>query len=292
MTDRFQPDLPRVFIGSSAVNAGLLTVKQLRGPSVVRVLHGVYRPAWVAATHQLACEAACLVLPSDVWVSGPSAATVLGLHLAKDGDDVFCVARESTRVPRRRGVRVRQVRGGPLGGRHVGGIRVADVRRIAFDLAARKDLPHAVAHLDAFAATTGLNLDDFARQLSSWRDNDVCTVRQAVSLTDARSQSIPESVTRVVLVLAGFDVVPQFPVRLNDVVIARVDLALPAYRLAIEYDGAWHALREQFERDRVRLNLLQQAGWRVVHITAAMLRRPQEIVAAVRAAVLTTEQAS
>jgi very-short-patch-repair endonuclease len=149
-----------------------------------------------------------------------------------------------------------------------------------------------VAHLDAFAAMTDLDLDDFGRQLLSWRDNDVCAVRHAVSLTDPRSQSIPESVTRVVLVLAGFDVVPQFQVRLNNVVIARVDLALPAYRLAIEYDGAWHALREQFERDRARLNLLQQAGWRMVHVTAAMLRRPQDIVAAVRAAVLARERAS
>jgi very-short-patch-repair endonuclease len=292
MADRFQPDLPRVFIGRSAVDAGLLTVKQLRGPTVVRVLHGVYRPAWVSPSHKLTCEAACLVLPRDVWVSGQSAATVLGLRLAQNGDDVSCVARESTRVPRRRGVRVRQVRGGPLGGQLLSGVRVADIRRVAFDLAARKDLPQAVAHLDAFAAMPGLDLDEFGRELLSWRDNDVCAVRQAVSLTDLRSQSIPESVTRVVLVLAGFDVVPQFDVRLNNVVIARVDLALPAYRLAIEYDGAWHALREQLERDRARLNLLQQAGWRVVHVTAAMLRQPHETVTAVQAAVLASKRAS
>lgn len=292
MPAKFRSDLPRVFVGRAAVAAGLLTVKQLRGPTVVRLLHGVYRPAWVPQTHALLCEAACLVLPEDVWVSGRSAATVLGLPLAQEGDDVSCVARESARVPRRRGVVVRQVRGGPLGGRVVSGVRLADLHRVAFDLAARTELPQAVAHLDAFAAKTGFDLDQFARQLVSWRDNDVCAVRRAVSLTDLRSQSMPESITRVVLVLAGLEVVPQFLVRLNGAVVARVDLALPAYRVAVEYDGAWHALREQLERDRARLNLLQQAGWRVVHITAAMLRRPQDIVAAVRAAVLTTQRAS
>jgi very-short-patch-repair endonuclease len=256
------------------------------------VLHGVYRPAWVPASHQLACEAACLVLPEHVWVSGVSAATALGLTLAHGGDDVFCVARESRRVARRRGVRVRQVRGGPLAGRVVEGVRIADLRRVAFDLAARTDLPRAVAHLDGFARLTGLDLGSFAQELTLWRDNDVCAVRRAVALADVRSESIPESITRVALVLAGFDVVPQFTVRVAGVFIARVDLALPAYRIAIEYDGGWHALREQLERDRDRLNRLQQAGWRVIHVTAGMLRRPDEIVAAVTALVVSTQRAS
>jgi very-short-patch-repair endonuclease len=292
MASHLPPDLPRVFLGAAAVAEGLLTAKQLRGASVARVMQGVYRPAWVPASHELLCEAACLVLPEHVWISGVSAATVLGLGLARDGDDVFCVARESTRVARRRGVRVRQVRGGPLAGRVAGGVRLADLRRVAFDLAARTELPLAVGRLDAFTRLTALDLGLFARELLRWRDNDVCAVRRAVALADPRAEAIPESVTRVVLVLAGFEVVPQFTVRAGGVFIARVDLALPAYRIAIEYDGGWHALREQLERDRERLNRLQQAGWRVVHVTAAMLRRPDEIVAAVRAAVLNCERAA
>jgi very-short-patch-repair endonuclease len=288
----YRPDLPRVFIGASAVAQGLLTAKQLRGPSVVRVMHGVYRPAWVSDTHELRCEAASLVLPDDVWVSGRSAAAVLGIPLARRDDDVICVARESSRVPRRRGIRVRQVRGGPLGGVLVGTVRVADPRRVAFDLAARTDLPTAVGHLDSFARRTELDLPAFARELSQWRDNDVCAVRRAVALADVRSESIPESITRVVLVLAGFEVIPQFTIRVDGVFIARVDLALPSYRIAIEYDGAWHAMREQLERDRARLNRLQLAGWRVLHVTADMLGDPSHIVAAVQAAVLSGRRAS
>jgi very-short-patch-repair endonuclease len=46
----------------------------------------------------------------------------------------------------------------------------------------------------------------------------------------------------------------------------------------------WHVLREQLERDRLRLNRLHEAGWTVLHVTAAMLRHPDEVVATVRAA--------
>ncbi|MEI4270374.1 DUF559 domain-containing protein [Klenkia sp. LSe6-5] len=65
--------------------------------------------------------------------------------------------------------------------------------------------------------------------------------------------------------------------------VARVDLAFPRQRVAVEYDGAWHGEPGQFARDRRRLNALQAAGWRVLHVTAADLHRPEALVARVRA---------
>jgi very-short-patch-repair endonuclease len=49
--------------------------------------------------------------------------------------------------------------------------------------------------------------------------------------------------------------------------------------VALEYDGHWHAEPGQFARDRARLNRLTAAGWRVVFVTAADLRRPDLLVA-------------
>ena len=72
--------------------------------------------------------------------------------------------------------------------------------------------------------------------------------------------------------------VPQFEVRADGVFLARVDFAYPEQRLAIEYDGLWHAEPGQFARDRRRLNRLFSAGWRVVFVTAADLHRPDEVV--------------
>jgi very-short-patch-repair endonuclease len=65
--------------------------------------------------------------------------------------------------------------------------------------------------------------------------------------------------------------------------VARVDLAFPEQRVAIEYDGAWHAERGQFTKDRRRLNALVAVGWTVLHVTAADMRDPEALIAEVRA---------
>jgi very-short-patch-repair endonuclease len=54
--------------------------------------------------------------------------------------------------------------------------------------------------------------------------------------------------------------------------------------VALEYDGLWHAEPGQFAQDRERLNRLTAAGWRVVFVTAADLRRPEQLLARIAAA--------
>ena len=105
-----------------------------------------------------------------------------------------------------------------------------------------------------------------------------------MELADARAESQPESRLRVLLTLAGLPPVPQFVVRgVGGEFLARTDLAYPDVRVAVEYDGAWHAGDGQFARDRDRLNRLTAAGWRVLHVTAADLRDPDRIVTRLRA---------
>jgi len=107
--------------------------------------------------------------------------------------------------------------------------------------------------------------------------------REAVRLVDGRAESPPESRVRVLLAQAGLPAVPQFTVRDRDgAFVARVDLAYPALRVAVEYDGVWHADAAQFRRDRRRLNRLVDAGWVVLHVTAADLRDPTALVDRVR----------
>ena len=66
--------------------------------------------------------------------------------------------------------------------------------------------------------------------------------------------------------------------------VARVDFAWPELKVAVEYDGLWHADVEQFPRDRRRLNRLREAGWTVVFVTAADLHDPHRLIASIRAA--------
>lgn len=65
--------------------------------------------------------------------------------------------------------------------------------------------------------------------------------------------------------------------------IARPDFAWPDRKIALEYDGLWHADAEQFAKDRRRLNRLREAGWTVIFVTAADMHRPAELLARIEA---------
>jgi very-short-patch-repair endonuclease len=284
--------LPDVFVGSHAVSAGLLTTRQLRGPFVKRVIQGVYRPAWVPLTHQLKCRAACLVLPDRAVVTGASAATVLGVRLAEPNDDVSVALPEGLTVPRRAGVRLRRVRDLQPVGRVLDGVRLAHPRRMAFDATVGLPLHEATAAIDAIVRERLTDLDDLRQWLATCHDNHVRAARRAVELADARAESLPESMTRVHLVEAGFAVVPQHRVVVAGRVVARVDLAIPELKIAIEYDGRWHEADAQRALDNDRLATLRAAGWTVIVVTAELLRDPRRMVAAVAAAVAERETLS
>ena len=66
--------------------------------------------------------------------------------------------------------------------------------------------------------------------------------------------------------------------------VARVDFAWPELKVAVEYDGSWHAESGQFGRDRRRLNRLREAGWTIVFVTAADLHDPERLLAMIRSA--------
>lgn len=56
--------------------------------------------------------------------------------------------------------------------------------------------------------------------------------------------------------------------------IFHIDFAYVDRRIAIEYDGYLsHTGRDAFESDAARFNALQAAGWRIVRITSAEMRR-------------------
>ena len=103
-------------------------------------------------------------------------------------------------------------------------------------------------------------------------------------LADGRAESPRKSRLRVLLSLAGLVTVPQYTVRdEHGNFVARVDLAFPELRLAIEYDGTWHGEAGQLRRDRRRMNALSAVGWTVFYVTAADMHDPALLVARLRA---------
>jgi very-short-patch-repair endonuclease len=159
---------------------------------------------------------------------------------------------------------------------------------MAFDIAARRPLEDAVADLDVVLSARTVDRASLCTWLEDRHEDDVVAVREAAALSDGRAASPPESRLRVRLSRSDLGVVvePQHVVQHRGAFVARVDLAVVALKIAIEYEGAWHGLiADQLARDRQRLDRLREAGWIVVHVTADMMRTPGMAVDAVRRAI-------
>jgi hypothetical protein len=107
--------------------------------------------------------------------------------------------------------------------------------------------------------------------------------RRAANLVRAGVDSPMETRVRLLIVLAGL---PEPVVNLvfrdeRGAWLARLDLAYPQWRIAIEYDGRQHAeSRDQWHTDIGRREALDGIGWRLVVVVAPdVYTRPGETIA-------------
>jgi very-short-patch-repair endonuclease len=282
-----QPDdlLTDAFRGSAAVGAGLLTPDQLRSSPWRRLFRDVYLHRDVPATHELRAVAAASLLYPGAVVTGCSAAVLWGVDLADVEDDVELTAPPGTHPVRTAGVRLRRAR---LAETHVQQRRgVLATTRVATALrvAAALPLDDAVVGLDRIVASGIVELEPVRRLAAAARGPGSARARAACALADGRAESPQETRLRLLIRRSGLPLpVAQFAVRAEGRFLARVDFAWPERKVAVEYDGLWHAETGQFARDRQRLNRLQAAGWRIVFVTAADLHRPEVVVARIAVA--------
>lgn len=113
-------------------------------------------------------------------------------------------------------------------------------------------------------------------------------LREALPHVRTRSASRPETRCRLALTDAGLpEPELNFDVVAFGTLLACVDLAYPALRIAIEYEGEHHLLNtEQWARDIERYDRLREAGWIVIRVTKAELfGSPGLLVARVRRAI-------
>lgn len=109
-------------------------------------------------------------------------------------------------------------------------------------------------------------------------------LRQALELIREDSWSPRESHVRCILLAAGLPE-PELNIDVFDDdgrFLACLDLAYPRRRTAIEYHGTVHAAH--YAADVERMSRLRAAGWTVIEVTAALLARPDDLAARVRAA--------
>ena len=274
-----------VFRKCDVVSAGLLTADALRSSAWRRLYRGVYADAELPDSFGLRIRGAGLLIPSAAVYSGRAAAYLLGAtELADSAGVVEVSVPTGVRFGPVDGMRVRRVVLPTSDVTAVTRRRCTTGLRTALDIARWEPLPDAVAALDVLLARAVVGQAQLREAATAYAGRGGRRVGQAAELADPRAESPPESRLRVLLALAGLPAVPQFTVCDADGhFVARVDLAFPDRRIAIEYDGVWHAERGQFARDRQRLNRLVAAGWTVLHVTAADMRDPDALVARVRA---------
>jgi hypothetical protein len=274
------------FRGSAALRDGLLTRGQLRTRAWRRLRPDVYVAADRAVTHLTMADAVALVAPPEAVFGGRTAAVRLGARsLAGPDDPVEIVLPPGVRWHPTSGVRLRTA---SLDGDVLTDGRWCwtDGTRTALDLVRRGPHDEAVVVLDQLVQAEVADLEAVRRAAGALpRCRGSAQARSVAALADGLAESPQETRLRLLVGRSGLPTpVAQHVVRHGSRFVARVDLAWPDRRLALEYDGAWHGEPGQFARDRERLNRLLAAGWRVVFVTARDLHHPEALLARIAAA--------
>lgn len=242
-----------------------------------RVLRGAYAPGHALLDLALRCAAAQRLLPAHARVADRCLLWVLGVDVLPPGPPMLeAVVPAEQVVPRRAEMRVRSTLL-PLSDCALlepQRLRILRPGRACADLLRRLPLAEAVVVADAVQRERLQTLEQLEVELAAQAGlRGIVQARRVLQLSDPRAESPPESRVRLALVLAGLAPVPQHVVvDARGRFVARVDLAFPELRIAIEYDGrAVHEREDVFARDRQRQNALVAAGWVVLRFTAADL---------------------
>lgn len=256
---------------------GLLKARVLR-----RVVRGVFVSPAVPDTLDLRVRVAALMLPPGGVLARTGAAWVYGIDARPPGFEQRPLVLE-TAVPA--GVQPVRVAGIRCFVEHLEENDIADVDgvpattplRTAVDLARWLPRGEALAAVDALAHRDLVDIDAYAAALDRWKGYAfVQQAREIAAIADRRSESWGESVTRLRLHDAGFDMPDlQVPVHIGGVEY-RLDFGWRTRRKALEYDGAhWHSGEENRKRDEARRERIRAAeGWEIRVLTKEhVLRR-------------------
>lgn len=266
-------DRPFTTAEAAAAGVGRTRLRQLVDRCVLRhPLHGVYVPAGWPDTPLTRARAAAAVLPAHCVVSDRSAAWLHGIDVLEPTErDVVprleVVSRGGSGPTRRPGV---------LGGKrdllagevtHVGEVAVTTPLRTACDVACLRGRLRAIAALDAFRTRFDLTEGHLARMLPRFAGRrGVRQLRELVPLSRTGVDSPPESWVRLIIHDEGLPMpAAQVWTWVPGWGRARLENAYEHLRIAVEYDGEeFHSAPDDVERDLVRREALQDAGWVVV----------------------------
>ena len=262
-------------------------------PELVRVSHGLWRPAENLEGAADRYAALLSVLPAGTVIAGLAAAQLQELWLlswAEFRTPEFIFPAGARRPCERAGTRRAEVRGRRRALRSsevtiVADVPVTSLARTWIDIAPVLGLPDLVAAGDC-ALRRGAVVEELEEATArARRQRGVVRARHALSLLSGRSRSRAESHLRVALVEGGLPA-PEVNVAIHNDFgewLAEPDLVYREARLALEYNGADHAEVGRMRRDITRTLDVDGSGWRAVAFgPAEVFGRPDSVATYVR----------
>ncbi|OBH06856.1 MULTISPECIES: DUF559 domain-containing protein [unclassified Mycobacterium] len=273
------------FIGTHAVDAGTFTERELRR-SCTRIYRNVYQPRGGALTAKDRAVAAWLWSGKKAVVAENSAAALLGAEWVDPQAPAELIS-DRKRPPRLIVTRNESLLAGEV--TIVNGVPVTAPARTAFDLGRRSGLVPAVIAVDSLARATGLRVEETEPLIDAHRGaRGVRQLRQVLALVDAGAESPQETRTRLAIIFAGLPR-PQTQIPVHNewgAALARIDMGWEQWRVGVEYDGAQHWTDPRIRANDIdRAAELERRGWRIIRVSADLLRnRPDIVIARIREA--------
>lgn len=276
-----------LFVGTEALRVGALTERDLRR-SCTRIYRNVYQRRGSGFTATDRAVAAWLWAGKRAVVAGNSAAALLGADWVDPQAPAELIT-ERRRPPPLIITRNETLLSGET--TVIDCLPVTSAARTAFDLGRRPGLHTAVVRIDALARASGLTVDDVAPLIVAHRGlRGMKQLRRVLPLIDAGAESPQESRTRLVLMGGGLPKPQTQIVVRNDwgAVLARIDMGWEQWLVGVEHDGAQHWTDPRVRANDIERTVeLERRGWRLVRVSADLLRnRPDIIVDRARGALL------
>jgi hypothetical protein len=275
------------FVASEALEAGALTFRELRRFHQA-VLPGVWVPRGVELSVRQRSRAAWLWSNRNGVIAGLSASAMLGTKWIEPDIDVELV-HANRRSPAGIVVHGDLLAVGET--RTVQGIVVTTPARTVFDMARRLTVDDGVQRIDALMNATGVTVDAVEEMIGSHPGvRGLRRLRETLALVDGGAESPYESMTRLLLIRAGFPP-PETQIQVFDddgLLFARLDMGWRQWRVGVDFEGAHHwSDPRQRSWDIERYAGLPDLGWQDVRLTSGILHnRPQSFLDRVGAALI------
>ena len=276
----------RPFTREQAVGADLSDAKLRNRRRFTRLLRGVYVAADVELSLAVWLRAALLVSPAGAVVSHVSALRWYGFET---GPPLPLHVSTRAAVRTRHDEVVTHRRRDRIASRALHGIPVTDPDRTLIDVAYDLPAPRLIEAIEWMLHRGLTTFDSLAARASEQHLRGVRRIRSLMAFVREGSESPMETRVRLMLRFAHLpEATPN--VNLYDDTgrfIARGDLVHAQFMVLVEYDG-WHHERDarQRQRDIVRRERIERAGWTVIVVTAGDLRHPRQIVLRVHRALV------